>query len=267
MNDKIKVIVFDLDGTIYQNITFHKDYIHYLVEGTDKEAWEENLLEFVDDVFCGKRLKMNMFYHAIEIEAADPDHHFSMLEEAIAADMSCDDMPAKDEYIYLGDAWAVLTLLGYSLGLNKGDRCEEIYKRTRQSMEIQGLHGNERLRNAIVKAGMRYEIVLLSNSYFSTAMEFLRQIGFDQIFGKMEFSVEKPHGLVNVLKKLCPLALDHPETVLTIGDHAYNDLEILRRIGCCTLWINPFTGIHEPSYDFCVKTLDELADYLDALCG
>ena len=37
--EHIKTVVFDLDGTIYQNNRFHPDYIHFLLEGTPYESW------------------------------------------------------------------------------------------------------------------------------------------------------------------------------------------------------------------------------------
>jgi FMN phosphatase YigB (HAD superfamily) len=45
MNERIKVIVFDLDGTLYQDFTVHKQYLHFMVEGTDKEPWEHALVD------------------------------------------------------------------------------------------------------------------------------------------------------------------------------------------------------------------------------
>lgn len=38
MRNDIETVVFDLDGTIYQNTVFHHDYLHFLVEGTCYEC-------------------------------------------------------------------------------------------------------------------------------------------------------------------------------------------------------------------------------------
>lgn len=61
MRQEIDTIIFDLDGTIYQNTEFHRDYLRFLVDGTGLEAWADSLIAFADAVFVGERLVMNAF--------------------------------------------------------------------------------------------------------------------------------------------------------------------------------------------------------------
>ncbi len=110
MEEKIKVIVFDLDGTIYQDFSFYKHYIHFMVEGTDKETWEPRLAEYAEDVLRGKRLNMNSFYRCTAILTDDPEQYFDMAERAILSDAAAGVRTDSNETIYLGDAWAVLRL-------------------------------------------------------------------------------------------------------------------------------------------------------------
>lgn len=266
MSKDIRTIVFDLDGTIYQNFSFHRDYIRFLVEDTDKEAWYGKLVEFTQDVLAGRRLVMNAFYRNDLVFADTPEEYFRMLDHAIAPEVGTEELPAKETYTYLGDAWAVVTFIGLTLGLLEGERCNLIYEKTREKMESDGVHGNAMLRDAIINAGKRCETILLSNSYETTAREFMSQLGFEGVFDKESFSANKPYGMVKTLKKQDPHVFEHPKTVLAIGDHAFNDLAPMRALGCRTLWINPYYGINEPLYDESVKTMDELAQYLNALC-
>ena len=62
MKNDIETVVFDLDGTVYQNTVFHRDYLHFLVEGTGYEGWHTQLVEFAEQVYAGRRLQMNCFY-------------------------------------------------------------------------------------------------------------------------------------------------------------------------------------------------------------
>ena len=59
--------------------------------------------------------------------------------------------------------------------------------------------------------------------------------------------------------------LARPEALISIGDHAFNDLMPISAIGGQTLWIDPYPGIHEPEYTWCVHTLAELAAFLDTI--
>lgn len=267
MEERIKVIVFDLDGTIYQDFSFYKHYIHFMVEGTDKETWESGLVEYVKDVLCGKRLRMNTFYRCSAIRTDDREQYFDMAERAAIPDAAVKERMDPNETIYLGDAWAVLTFIGYSLGVFGAERCQETYRRTRRVMEESGLRGSRRLRDAMKKVNNYCETILLSNSDAGTAQKLLGQLGYRGIFTREGFSVEKPYGLIDAVENCLPGALKNPRAVLAIGDHAYNDLEPLHRLGCRTLWMNPYSGIQEPAYDISLKTLEELADYLNSLCG
>lgn len=267
MSNEIKTIVFDLDGTIYQNLSFHRDYLRFLVEGTEREAWYEELVAFAQDVFAGRRLVMNAFYRNDRIEADTPQAYFRLLEQAHAPELYMEDLPPKHLYTYLGDAWALVTFIGLTLGLLAGGRSNLIYERTRKKMEADGVRGNQALREAILEVGKRYDTVLLSNSHEATAREFLRQLGFEGLFDRESFSADKPYGLIRALKEQVPHAIEQPETVLAIGDHVFNDLAPLKALGCRTLWVNPYEGIHEPPHDESVKTMDELARYLRSLGG
>lgn len=255
----IKTVIFDLDGTIYQNNEFHRDYIHFLLEGSDKTDWEDALVAYVDEVYRGRGLVMNAFYDGREIPAQSPAELFRAMEAARLPDS------AQDEGVYLGDAWAVVTFIGSVLGLLRGTRADEIYKKTRDKMSLDGMRGNVRLRQAILALKQTHRTVLMTNSYRQTAEDFLRQLDFENVFDCIVFSAGKPWQAVENLKKSCPKITTEPETFLTVGDNAFNDLTPFRALGCKTLWVNPFTDIHEPKYDYSVKTLEELAQFLETL--
>ena len=85
MREDIQTIVFDLDGTIYQNTVFHRDYLRFLVEGTGKADWADSLIAFADAVFRGERLVMNAFYDDAKIVAGTPETYFEALERALQA--------------------------------------------------------------------------------------------------------------------------------------------------------------------------------------
>ena len=95
--------------------------------------------------------------------------------------------------------------------------------------------------------------------------EFLRQLGFAGAFREICSSANKPYGMIASLQALDPALLARPEALISIGDHAFNDLMPISAIGGQTLWIDPYPGIHEPEYTWCVHTLAELAAFLDTI--
>ena len=185
MHREIKTIVFDLDGTIYQNNRFHSDYIRFLLEGTGREDWEEALVHYIEGVYEGRYLAMNRFYENRRIQAASPAE---------------------------------------TLGLLEGGRENRIYQLTREKMSRDGMSGCKRLREAILALGRRYHTVMLTNSYEETALDFLEQLGFGGIFTDAVFSADKPYGMAENLARRFPELYEEPGSFLTIGDHAFNDL-------------------------------------------
>ena len=264
--ENIKTIVFDLDGTIYQNNSFHSDYIHFLLEGTGKTHWEKPLVDFIDGIFAGRNLVMNAYYKNEIIPDTGIDDYFSALQLARLPDMPFEEAAARTDLIYLGDAWAVITLIGKTLGLLENGRGDILYQKTREKMSRDGMRGNSRLRSAIQELSRHYETVLLTNSYQETAQDFLSQLGFLGIFRKVVYSADKPHGMVKSLALQCPQLLTCPPSVLSVGDHAFNDLMPLQALGCKTLWINPFENVRRFHADITVRTLDELAGCLEHMC-
>lgn len=267
MNNNVRTVVFDLDGTVYQNTTFHRDYIHFLVENTPWADWEVDLTEFADSVFSGERLVMNRFYKTGRINPKTPDEFFSILESYLCPPLAYEEALNRKDIIYLGDAWAVVTLIGDTLGLLDGERRDLIYRRARRRMEEQGMRGNLFLKTAIRDLAKRCNVILMSNSYEETAQEFLRQLGYDDLFPLICSSANKPFDMITKLEEVDPVIFEQPETVISIGDHAYNDLMPIKQKGGRTVWLNPFRNIARPTCDLEVETLDDLAEYLTTLTG
>lgn len=265
MKQNVKTILFDLDGTVYQNTTFHNDYLKFLVEGTKYESWEKPLVKFADDIFSGKKLSMNQFYKVDLISPSTPEELFLALEKRICPKMTYQKAIEKSNVMFLGDAWAVVTVIGKTLGLLENDRGEIIYRRTRGKMEQDGMKGNPRLKKAIVNLSQRHDIILMSNSYKDTVIEFLHQLDFDNIFQYICSSANKPFEIIENLNKIDPEILKAPENIIAIGDNAYNDLMPIQQKGGYTVWLNPFVNITRPVCDDELATLDDLAVFLDTL--
>lgn len=266
MQNKIKTVVFDLDGTIYQNNSFHRDYVHFLLDGTDKIAWEKDISACIDRIYKGELITMNAYYDGSPIDAQNPVDFFEKLGARRMDGMSFEEALGDESIIYTGDAWALVSLIGSALGLLEGERSNEVYKRTRNKMSRDGMNGSRRLHDAIIELGRHYNTVLLTNSYESTAQDFLHQLQFDDVFNDAVYSANKPWGMAENLARHRPELYTEPQSFLTVGDHAFNDLMPLQKLGCKALWINPFEGINEPAYDITVHTLDELACCLEGMC-
>ncbi len=265
MIQNIKTVVFDLDGTIYQNLEFYKDYLHFLTQDTKYSDWEGELVQFTRRVFDGEILEMNRFYRVAPLAPRTAGELFTKLGEQLCETLAYSQALERQDIIYLGDAWALVTFIGKSLGLLEGGRADSVYRRTRTQMERDRMSGNERLKQAISKLCERRRVLLMSNSYEQTAQEFLHQLGYDGLFPHLFCSANKPHGMIARLEEFDPNLFRAPETVLAIGDHAYNDLMPIAQCGGRTAWMNPFERVSHHECDIELATLEELADFLNTI--
>ena len=131
-----RIVIFDLDGTIYQNSVFHRGYLRTLVAGTWAEPLEADLVRLAEAIFAGRKLDMNRFYRRGRAEAATVPELVQALRKRVLPNMTYAEALQADDVVYLGDAWAVLAYLGDALGCLDGDRANEVYRLTRLQMEM-----------------------------------------------------------------------------------------------------------------------------------
>ena len=265
MFDNIKTIVFDLDGTLYQDFQYHRVFLDILLEGTDKKAWQDDLITFVDEVMDGQHLDMNAFYRSLPMEIETLPEYLEALKKQIISNLDYQTALKTNDVLYMGDIWSVITLIGATLGIFKTKVPNDVYFATRMIMETYTLPGNTTLYQALLKAKERFQTVLLSNSQPDAGSRHLNILGFEGAFSEAVYHAQKPGKLLENLEKVFPGVTDEPETILTIGDHAFNDLIPIQAIGGKAIWMNPFPNFKEPQYDLTFSTLEELAEFLNTL--
>ena len=131
-----RIVIFDLDGTIYQNSVFHRGYLRTLVAGTWAEPLEADLVRLTEAIFAGRELDMNRFYRRGRAEAATVPELVQALRKRVLPGMTYAEALHADDVVYLGDAWAVLAYLGDALGCLDGDRANEVYRLTLSLIHI-----------------------------------------------------------------------------------------------------------------------------------
>ena len=56
-----RIVIYDLDGTTYQNSAFHRGYLRTLVAGTWAESQEADHVPQEEAIFAGREQDMNRF--------------------------------------------------------------------------------------------------------------------------------------------------------------------------------------------------------------
>jgi FMN phosphatase YigB (HAD superfamily) len=264
----IKVIVLDLDGTLYQDHTFFNSYLDYIFGQEDSEIWKNE----VDRILSGQHaLKIGHFYDpnnrvglthskgqitgAYEWESSE--QHNSLLPKPTM-------LPASEnQVIYLGDAWSVVGAICAYANIPEARR-QQAFAAVRSDMvaEKGQVKPYEKLIRAVQQLNEVDHKLLMTNSPEDTARDFVKVLGLNSAFDRIIFGGEKPQGLASYLKELIQERGIHPEEIMTIGDHAWNDLYPVKRLGGRTVWISPYVSWDNEEWDIQIKTLDELSDLL-----
>ena len=266
--NEIKTLIFDLDGTLYHDGLFYLDYLHFLLEGSVWEGSYFTLCDYVQEILEGKRLKLNSAYYCRQLQASTVEELFSQLENLYVKDPTREQLADTRQIIYLGDMWYILRLIGEALGLLDGERSNEVYLKTRDRMVKRGLHIAPRLRKVIMELAQQRRVVLLTNSPYDTAIQFLHTLQCENLFPYTITQAGKPVGMEKALREtLGADFLDAPESVLSIGDHMLNDLIPLQNYGCKTLWVNNFDIELDVDSDYVIHGPAELTDFLEQLCA
>lgn len=266
----IKVLVLDLDGTLYQDMQFFNPYLKYLFEGADDEA-QKWCLEAKSILNGNHTLKMGHFF--------SPQHnsgfrHTSGLVTSAYSWKSADagkervvedsrQAPASEEAMYIGDAWSVVGAISAYANVPAAKRTEAFTAVRRDMLKKVDAHSG--IKSAICGLTSIDHKLLMSNSSEETAKDFVALLDLEDAFDCIIYGGEKPKGLSEYLEKLMAAENIRPEEILSIGDHAWNELYPVKRIGGRTAWISPYESWDEEAWDLRLRTVDELEQLLRKL--
>lgn len=260
----VQVILFDMDGTLYQDHDFHRDYLRYLLKGTVHEEFAEEAVRLADEIMDHGVVPMNRFYRV------HPVGHVDGWQELAAHLRGCmiEEMPFEGCYQnglgglqFLADPWEVATMIAAALGA-LDQNGEEAFLRVRQEMEEKALAPNRELRELLAELKERYTTVLLSNSPQESAANFIERLGFTGYFTYHLYDACKPYKLFENLHRHPGLEQVSDKTVLSVGDHAFNEIVNVNLAGGQTIWMNPYGEARQIPCTFQVKDIPQLMKLL-----
>lgn len=256
----VRVILFDMDGTLYQDHTFHRDYLRYLLDGTEREAFTEEAIRLADEIMTHGVVPMDRFYRVQPTSRAGT---WKQLAEYLRGCM-IDEMPFEmcyrdglGELRFLADPWEVATMIAAALGTLEQNG-EEAFLRVRKEMEDNALAPDPELRGVLEALKERYITVLLSNSPQQSAANFIDRLDFTGAFTFIAYDACKPYQLFESLHS-CPGLEDvSDQTILSVGDHAFNEIVNVHLAGGKTIWMDPYNAQAEIPCTFRVKNIPQL---------
>lgn len=252
----LKLIVFDLDGTIYEE-THHFDYYAERIAEKLPDRYAQSFWEDYRDSLEGKHtLRIGRAYNALH------DHiiaHRRLKPEAVWnwEGLSLDQAtwsktyhpkldPHQPHIVLIGDQWWLPATVAIHYGISKEGLGQAFYE-TRAFMQSDAFHmrpipGLRAWIETLKKSGTH--VALMTNSPEEDSRAIIGKLGLTNVFDTMIFLAEKPLKTELHLKRLLQIAGAAPEEAMSVGDNWQNDIAPAVALGMKTLLIDPH-HLHE----------------------
>lgn len=269
---KIQWILFDLDGTLYEDKEYLAPYISLLLKNTKFESMSEEIIALAERIVSGKceEIPMNCFYQIKESRTCSIDVMMSVMKESRMSSYPFEQIytDKKSPYIFLGDGWDVINLIETCLGV-KDLHGEELFMKVRKmqydKLADENYRKNQRLIDVLEKLKMYFVTILVSNSPEELAKPYIQKLGFSEAFSCMLFNGKKPYALYERLTSVIPEIETHTESILSIGDHAFNEIVPIMLHKGQTAWISPCADVKNVPYTVRLDSVTEIEQFLENL--
>lgn len=274
INTTIKVVVFDLDGTLYED-THHFDY--YAKKLQTKLSVEKQI-PFWEDYQLARKgehgIKMGRVYDVKQGLILTQERN--VVKEIYSwegSQQSDADLFARYSHqitidqinmISIGDLWWLPVAIARHYGLSVKD-ANEAFLETRSYMMsskfvMEQVSGFKEALETLKKKG--FKLVLLTNSPQKDSEVILMKLGLGKAFDYKLFEGQKPTYTAKRLDEIKEHFQVQYSNMLSIGDNWINEILPAKELGCSTILIDPH-HISKKSYaDHIVRNISELTALL-----
>ncbi|MDR6550236.1 HAD hydrolase-like protein [Paenibacillus qinlingensis] len=271
----IKVIIFDMDGTLYQEDTFMDRYIRYLLEGTEWEQDTQFSIASSRKILSGNHtIKLGHFYHKLDDVALVQNagrfvHGFLSNGDELEGQEFAEKYAALSIYdtnlIYMGDPWGIVNTIRHKCKIHE-EQMKIAFERVREEMILEpyqfGLQHD--LFQTIHNLTAIDRKILMTNTYEKSGIDFLHYMQIHHMFNEIYCGADKPFGIQKYMASLLEQGY-HAHEVLSIGDNPWNDLYPVKQAGGRTCFISPYQNGDNQQWDLRLHTLDELKQLMQAI--
>ena len=263
--DNIKVMICDLDGTLYQDKQYYKRFISHLLKGSEFEQFESIIQAKAEAIVEGKdQFLLGHLYDKTK------DLTGKTLEERLDIEPIVNTKGHFEDYLdrrysFIGDGWNIVFMLATQLGIEKAV-VDRAFAKVREEMLMPeyAIEINEALIRVLGELSQYMEgMYMMTNTARPEAIDFTKYIDLEDKFHVIHYGADKPFGLMEHLPGILKKHHIEGTEVLAIGDHGYNDLYPVKVIGGHTILTSPYKIYDHIDWSKRVHTLEQLKEQLE----
>lgn len=260
----IKVVIFDMDGTLYQDYTFLGRYVeHLLKDALPQETIDSKVREAYAILEGDHTARLGYFYDAVnqtvvahENRQLTRSFHWNGEECAYQEE-------EIEQLFYIGDPWGIARLYADQHDIDEQKRMLAFHKVREEMLSAPyEIYGHLPLFDAITNLQVEKKI-LMTNTPEPSGPEFVKHMQIDKLFDDYLYGAEKPYGMQATVKKVLEEGYEAHE-ILSIGDNPWNDLHPVKHAGGKTCLITKYAFSDPTDWDITVSSIEELTEFLQA---
>jgi FMN phosphatase YigB (HAD superfamily) len=274
----IKVIVFDLDGTLYEN-THHFSYYAKRIEEKLSEDKREKFRSDYEAALSGRHpLKIGSVYDTqrdLILMLRD-----GVVKEAYRWDgtkLTANEVqkmyPNKitvnlDNMFSIGDLWWVPSSIGRHYGLRNEDTYQAFLETRKYMMSPQfQMKPIDGVAETLTEIRDDIKLVLMTNSPKPDSEAILKKLGLSNCFHQKIFEAGKPVKTAERFEWIARTYAVRFDEIMSVGDNLVNDIIPARNLGCKTIYIDSHKIGNEESADIVVEKLKNSLEILRNLAN
>jgi FMN phosphatase YigB (HAD superfamily) len=250
-HSRIQLIVYDLDGTLYED-THHFDYYANELKKrlpAHKQALFQSEYEAASrdqhPLRIGRTYDANRDLILVQIKGKVREAYRwdgTLLDAAEVRELYPDGVQVNlSDMFSVGDMWWIPGCLARHYGLSDSER-DEAFMATREYMMGTDFHMNSipGLKEAIETSRSRgVKQVLVTNSPQVDSEKILDKLGLLDSFDEKVFRARKPTGTKAVFERISAQFNIPFANILSVGDNWVNEILPANELGCQTIYIDP----------------------------
>lgn len=265
-----KLLVFDLDGTLYQDRSHFAVYAREIARRLPEEKREAYLWDYQNSLLGKGPVQFGDFYDAfLDVlfrRDEKGDYRAYSWEGELLPQVKAPEQfrPGEGRHIFVGDDWWVPLVIGRHYGASDSDIGQAfLLTRAFQASPQYELPRNERLVEFLrsFRQGGGY-LALMTNSPQPDSEIILEKLGLRGTFDKAIFAAGKPLLTRAHLQSLLQQFRVSPGDAVSIGDNPLNDILPARILGLRTVFIDPYQLAHEADPDLSFPHLDDFLEWV-----
>ncbi|MBM7702199.1 HAD family hydrolase [Metabacillus iocasae] len=270
----IHVIVFDLDGTLYED-THHFDYYAIKLEQKIAPRYRTMYRQDYEHVLSGQHaLRVGRIYDvkndlilSIKNKKADRVHRWNgtRLSQQELKRLYPNTINVNlDDMLSIGDLWWVPSSIARHYGVSN-EESYDAFLQTREYMMSDQFQMKrvEGLKELLETISLKCKLVLLTNSPERDSEAIIHKLGLDHVFHKKIFMGQKPTMTTQRFEEVKRHFQIDFENMLSVGDNLINEIAPAKELGCSTIYIDPFHIGNEASADVTVERITDAISILD----